>query len=187
MTLVSSIWPIGRPNFAAIALALFACLGTSSTLADLGTETAGKIEQQQEQATKSDFRSAQALEDMHQPVPLENRITTPDENSMIYFPDRSMALADSEKEKLYLYVEYLKQNPKKAVALIGRSDDLGSRSYDLAIAEERTIVVSDLLRSYGVAARQIRRYCMGNEKKPTPCQSKECKQSMRRVEVVLVP
>ena len=113
---------------------------------------------------------------MHQPALLENRIFTPSKDSMIYFPYRSTALADSEKEKLRLYVKYLKQNPTTAVALIGRSDKLGNRSYDLAIAEEQSIVVSDFFRSNRVTRRQIRRYSIGNEKMSPTCRSLSCKQ-----------
>ena len=188
MIAVPSIWPVIRPNNTVIALAIFAFMSASSALADSPAETTiGRMDQPLEHAEKLDSRPVSTLEARHPPTATESRIDTPSEDRIIYFPSHSTALADSEKEKLHVYADYLKQNPKKAVALIGRSDDLGSRSYNLAIAEERTSVTRDLLRSYGVAPRQIRCYSIGNEKKPTACRSKECKQRMRRVEVVIVP
>jgi outer membrane protein OmpA-like peptidoglycan-associated protein len=52
-------------------------------------------------------------------------------------------------KKLRQHAEYLKQNPKTVVTLVGYVDDAGSRSYNLAITEQRILAVKQLLRTYG--------------------------------------
>jgi outer membrane protein OmpA-like peptidoglycan-associated protein len=68
--------------------------------------------------------------------------------------------------------------------LVGHTDDLGSASYNLAIAEQRVSSVYQLLRKHGVPRKQLLRYAVGREKVARACGSRECRAKMRRVEFV---
>ncbi|MCB1933383.1 OmpA family protein [Accumulibacter sp.] len=103
--------------------------------------------------------------------------------SNIYFSLGGVTVSRQEKIKLQQHAADLKANPEKSVTLIGFTDDLGSRSYNVAIAAQRVAAVRKLLRSYGVPGGQIRRYSVGNEKTPKACTTSDCRQKMRRVEL----
>ena len=107
----------------------------------------------------------------------------PDEHN-IFFLSRSTTVDEVGKEKLRRIAERLVANPREKISLVGYTDDQGSRNYNLAITEERLLVVEKLLKSYRVPARQIRRKRIGGLKSSTTCQSAECRKQMRRVEVV---
>jgi len=109
------------------------------------------------------------------------------EENNIFFASAATEVDDDGAAKLRLHAERLKDDPEKRVLLVGHTDDLGSRNYNLALAEERILSVSKLLRRYGVSPRQIRRYRGDSEKVQNSCKSPECRQKMRRVELVYPP
>ena len=114
-------------------------------------------------------------------VAAKPRITNRDQS--IFFPSRSATVDNEEKEKLKECANRLKINPKKHVLLASYSDNLGSKSYNLAIAEQRIAAVSSALRALGVKPRQIRRNRSNSVKTAShACQTEECRQQMRRVE-----
>ena len=103
-----------------------------------------------------------------------------DENS-IYFTFGATKIDLEGQRKLRAHASHLKQNPDLVVTLTGYTDNLGSRSYNQAVAERRTEEVGNLLRSYGVKRNQIRRYGVGNEESNPSCKTGTCRQKMRRV------
>lgn len=66
--------------------------------------------------------------------------------------------------------------------LIGFADDLGSRSYNVAIAAQRVAAVKKLLRSHRVPGSQIRRYSVGKKLAPKACKPSQCRQNARCVD-----
>ena len=106
-----------------------------------------------------------------------------DSDRSVFFLPRMSTVGDGEKEKLKECADQLKQNPKQIVLLTSYSDDLGSKSYNLAISEQRIAAVGSALRSLGVERRQIRRN-RSNSVKTTAhaCRAEDCRQQMRRVE-----
>ena len=117
-------------------------------------------------------------------VPEEETSAPLSEENNIFFPVRSAIVSDKGEEKLRLHADRLKWDRKETVLLVGHSDDQGSRNYNLAITEERLMAVEKSLRSYGVSLRQIRRNRSGSVKNPPSCTTSECRQQMRRVELV---
>ncbi len=109
-----------------------------------------------------------------------------DENNIFFAPSVT-AVDKAGEDKLRQHAERLKQDPDIVVTLVGHTDDLGSRNYNLAIAEQRLMAVNKLLRTYGVPAKQIRRYRGDGEKIPETCKSASCRQQMRRVELIYKP
>lgn len=108
-----------------------------------------------------------------------------DENS-VFFALGSTQLDAAAEEKLKLHAHRLKDDPKLVAALVGYTDDRGSPSYNLAIAEQRVSAVHSQLRRYGVRPSQIRRQIGGRLKLAVTCRSEECRRKMRRVELEYV-
>jgi outer membrane protein OmpA-like peptidoglycan-associated protein len=109
------------------------------------------------------------------------------EENNIFFSSRSTTVDDRGKEKLRQHAVRLKQNPKGLLTLVGYTDDIGSRNFNLAITEERLTAVSALLQTYGAPRRQIRLSRFGRMKGRRTCTSDACRQQMRRVELLISP
>lgn len=118
------------------------------------------------------------------PRPLPKPVAAVDEENNVFFKGDVTTIDPEEKPKLQRHVQRLKADPKRVLMLIGHTDDQGSRSYKLAVAEQRLDAVFKLLRSQGVPARQLRRYPVGREMTNPGCAEAECRDQMRRVELV---
>lgn len=105
----------------------------------------------------------------------------------IFFRAGSTELDAAERLKLPAHAERLKADSRLVVTLVGHTDDQGSRSYKLAIAQGRVDTVFAALRRLGVPARQMQRFPVGREKLVTGCTTAECRKTMRRVEVIYRP
>ena len=111
----------------------------------------------------------------------------PAEDNNIFFASRSARIDDAGKEKLREHARRLALDRKVKLTLVVHNDGQGSRSYNLAISEERLVAVEKALRSYGVSSRQIRRNRSIGLKSLSPCTNDECRQQMRRVELLYLP
>ena len=110
-----------------------------------------------------------------------------EEANSIYFAKGATRIDRTEQNKLRIHAARLKENPVQVVTLAGYTDDLGSDSYNLAIAEQRIEAVAKLLRTYGVPKKQIqplRRYSVGRAGSMAACRTTDCRQKMRRVELI---
>lgn len=105
----------------------------------------------------------------------------------VFFRIRSALISAEDQEKLKRHAERLKADRRTTVTLVGHTDELGSRSYNLALTEERLSAVSKQLRSYGVSSRQIRRNRSGGVRQHAGCTTDECRDRVRRVELVYAP
>lgn len=77
----------------------------------------------------------------------------------------------------------LKSDERLRAILVGMTDDLGSRTYNVAIADRRIATVQLALRRMGVPAHQIKRRNMGGEMARNRCADEACRKLMRRVEL----
>ena len=110
-----------------------------------------------------------------------------EEVNSIYFAKGATRIDPAGQNKLRQHAARLKENPAQVVTLAGYTDDLGSDSYNLAISDQRIEAVAKLLRTYGVPKKQIhplRRYSVGRRESMPDCRTKECRQLMRRVELI---
>ncbi|WP_306607435.1 OmpA family protein [Azonexus sp.] len=107
-----------------------------------------------------------------------------DAEHSIFFPSSGVTVDSEGRARLIEHANRLKASPDLVVTLIGHTDDLGSPSYNLAIAEQRVNAVYAILRSQRVPLTQIRRYGVGNEQMDRACKSEACRKKMRRVELV---
>lgn len=117
------------------------------------------------------------------PAPQETPAAKIDDSNSVYFTFRATEVDLPGQQKLRAHARRLQENPELVVTLIGHTDNLGSRAYNVAIAEKRIENVSKLLRSYGVAKKQLRRYAVGSERLDRSCKTAACRQKMRRVEL----
>lgn len=131
--------------------------------------------------------SAPAVEDAAPALAAAAPVAPLAEDNNIFFASRSARIDDAGKEKLREHARRLAQDRKVRVTLVVHNDGQGSRSYNLAISEERLVAVENALRSYGVSSRQIRRNRSIGLKNSSPCTNDECRQQMRRVELLYLP
>lgn len=112
-------------------------------------------------------------------------IAAVDPATSVFFTPGGSSIDDEGRRKLADMAQRLKASPETVVTLIGHTDNLGSPSYNLAIAEQRVNAVYEVLRKHGVGLTQIHRYGVGREMGAPTCRSAACRQTMRRVEMVL--
>lgn len=98
----------------------------------------------------------------------------------IYFPVGNSHISPNGLQKLQRHAQYLRQNPKCAVTLIGHSESFGSRNYTLAIMEKRLATVAAKLHELGVEKSRIRQIVFGSQGNQRSCTTAICRQ---RVEI----
>lgn len=111
-------------------------------------------------------------------------IAAVDEKNSVFFASSSAALDALAEQQLRQHATRIKAEPTLVVRLVGHTDDLGSRAYNLAIAEQRVNAVYGFLRRAGVPARQLRRSGSAGDLADKSCDSAECRAKKRRVELV---
>lgn len=166
---------------------MFACIRWAGLALSVGALSAcGLAPQQESVATQSSARvTAQKSEVASGPVVSEKQlIAAVDEANSIFFPADGVTVDAEGRRRLIEHAARLKASPDKSVMLVGHTDDLGSPSYNLAIAEQRVNAVYAVLRSQGVPPIQIRRYGVGAEQGGPACKSAACRRAMRRVQLI---
>lgn len=184
----------GMPLFLSVGSAIRFCLMLVATLALFGCSARhvrAQPEPVEEMPVRSAVRPAPIAVAPAPPAikaePIAALVAAASEDNTIFFASGSNTVDDIGKQKLRQHAEYLKQNPMKLVTLLGSTDRQGSRSYNLALVEERLMAVNKLLRTYGVSSRQIRRNRIGNGKNQAPCTSTDCRQEMPKIVLMFSP
>lgn len=107
-----------------------------------------------------------------------------DVDNSIFFASSGNTIDAEGRQRLLEHAARLKADPELVVTLVGHADHLGSRSYNLAIAEQRINAVAAVLRGAGIPVTQIRREAVGSEEVSPACRSPQCRRLMRRVQLV---
>ena len=145
------------------------------------------------QSTQTRMESAAAVPAETQAAPSALARDEPEEaqvmaavrpGSSVFFARGAAEVDAAARSMLQTHAERLRADNKLQVTLTGYTDDLGSRAYNLAIADKRVAAVYAVLREMGVPGRQMRRSGLGAETAGRDCQSPECRRLMRRVELV---
>lgn len=101
----------------------------------------------------------------------------------VYFAPGASDIDSDGMALLRQCADRLKSDGRQRVTLVGMTDDLGSRTYNVAIADRRIATVQLALRKLGVAAHQIKRRNLGGEMARHRCAAESCRKLMRRVEL----
>lgn len=103
---------------------------------------------------------------------------------VIYFDYNSAALTFEGDAIAQAHGQYLADHPNVFVTLEGHADERGTAEYNLALAEDRAKVVSQIFGVYGVAADRIQLVSYGEER-PVALGHDDASYSLnRRVELV---
>lgn len=115
--------------------------------------------------------------------PVEARAVRPRNPLSIYFEAGSADLDADGLVTIEQNASRLKSDEKLMVTLIGYTDDMGSTSYSIALANQRLSTVRDELLKNGVTPRQIHTAAYGqSEMERASCITELCRVSYRRVE-----
>lgn len=103
---------------------------------------------------------------------------------VIYFDYNSATLTFEGEAIAQAHGQYLADHPNVFITLEGHADERGTAEYNLALAEDRAMIVSQIMGVYGVALDRIQLVSYGEER-PVALSSDEAAYSLnRRVEIV---
>lgn len=103
---------------------------------------------------------------------------------VIYFDYNSASLTFEGDAVAQAHGQYLADHPNVFVTLEGHADERGTAEYNLALAEDRAKVVSQIFGVYGVAADRVQLVSYGEER-PVALGHDDASYSLnRRVELV---
>jgi len=103
---------------------------------------------------------------------------------VIYFDYNSATLTFEGESIAQAHGQYLADHPNVFITLEGHADERGTSEYNLALAEDRAMIVSQIMGVYGVALDRIQLVSYGEER-PVALSSDEAAYSLnRRVEIV---
>jgi len=82
------------------------------------------------------------------------------------------------------HAKYLTAHPDAKVALQGNADDRGSREYNLALGQRRSVAVKKAMNVLGVNDKQIETVSFGEEKARCSDKTEACWAENRRVDII---
>lgn len=159
---------------------LAACEGTTGTTKDDSSITgSGSGASSSDSATTSAAGSGSAWAGH----PLDN----PDSllaKRTVYFDFDESVILDQDRPILEAHAQYLSQNPGAAVTLEGHTDERGTREYNLALGERRSIAVRQFMSLLGASGQQMRTLSYGEERPAATGHNEEAWALNRRVVIV---
>lgn len=82
------------------------------------------------------------------------------------------------------HAKYLIQNPNAKLILQGNTDERGSREYNLALGQRRSVAVKKVMNLMGANDRQIETVSFGEEKQRCADKAESCWSQNRRADIV---
>ncbi len=87
---------------------------------------------------------------------------------VFYFELDKAVIAQSDLAALETHARVLVDNPQRRVMVEGHCDERGTREYNLALGERRSMAVADFLKAAGVPASRIETVSYGEERPEDP-------------------
>ena len=145
---------------------------------DLSTSAAASdSESTDAQAYGTDDSSTSGFSELDDPQsPLSIRV--------IYFDYDSSEIQAEYRSAVEAHAAYLIRNPNTSITLEGHADERGSREYNLALGERRSLSVREQMGLLGVSASQIRIVSYGEERPAVDGHDDYSWQQNRRVEIL---
>ena len=85
-------------------------------------------------------------------------------NNTIYFAYDSAAVTPESRALIEAHSQYLLNNPGINIVLEGHADERGTREYNLALGERRSLSVAEIMVAYGVARDRMQTISYGEER-----------------------
>lgn len=102
----------------------------------------------------------------------------------VFFDYDSDAIREEYKTVVANHAKYLVAHPQTKVVLQGNTDERGTREYNLALGQRRSVAVKNALNLLGVSDSQIETVSYGEERAKQNCPDDACFQQDRRVDIV---
>lgn len=197
-------------SIASISLLLAACGGGSSQVVE-PEPTAKPIEQPAAEVEKKIVKKTGPLDEKAQVevIPQTNEtsltqqslesenissqdVATPAEpeesyDPIVYFGYDDSSVTEEAMQTIQFYADYLAQNPKENLRLVGHTDERGTPEYNLALGEKRAKSVEEAFMLYGVGQARIDVITMGEEMPAVDAHNENAWAQNRRVEILIQP
>ena len=115
--------------------------------------------------------------------PLEDP-SSPLAERTIYFEYDSSDVQEQYRRVIEAHARYLMQNPSTTISLEGHADERGSREYNLALGERRSISIKRHMTVLGVTPSQVRTVSYGEERPVAGGHDEFSWSQNRRVEII---
>jgi peptidoglycan-associated lipoprotein len=102
----------------------------------------------------------------------------------IYFDYNKDEVKSEYRALVEAHAKYLVEHPNAKLVLQGNADDRGSREYNLALGQRRSVAVRKVMNVLGASDSQIETVSFGKEKPRCSDQNEACWSQNRRVDVV---
>ncbi|MBA9082732.1 MULTISPECIES: peptidoglycan-associated lipoprotein Pal [Bartonella] len=99
----------------------------------------------------------------------------------VFFSLNSSSIEPDAEHVLKRQAEWLLRYPHYFVTVEGHADDRGTREYNLALGQRRSIAVRDYLVSLGVSSQRMKTISYGKERPVAVCDDISCWNQNRRV------
>ena len=104
--------------------------------------------------------------------------------SVVFETAKSILLPTAYKE-LDLLINILKTNPTYVVEINGHTDNVGNKTYNLKLSQERAASAMNYLKTKGIALERMSAYGFGNSKPIASNETEAGRQENRRVDFIL--
>jgi len=139
-------------------------------------------------------QSPKPLESMQEkPTPVVENETTvnplTDPNNIlskrnVYFDFDKYDVQPAFRYLIDAHAKYLVEHPQASITLQGNADERGSREYNLALGQKRSVAVKQALNVLGVTDKQIETISLGKEKPKALGHDEASWAENRRVDIV---
>ncbi|HZY83066.1 MAG TPA: OmpA family protein [Cyclobacteriaceae bacterium] len=104
----------------------------------------------------------------------------------VLFERSKPVLLASSYDELDMVVDFMKENPKVEILLVGHTDNQGRHDLNMKLSRERVNVVKDYLTSKGISASRVTSKGLGGTKPIADNDAEETRALNRRVEFTIV-
>lgn len=102
----------------------------------------------------------------------------------VYFDTNKSTIKPQYQSVIDNWSRYLLANPTSKVQLQGNTDERGTRSYNVALGENRADAVAQAMKTEGVSGSQISVISYGKERPVCTEHDESCLQQNRRADIV---
>lgn len=102
----------------------------------------------------------------------------------VFFDYNSDEVKAEYRALVEAHANYLIQNPNAKLILQGNADDRGSREYNLALGQRRSVAVKKVMNLIGANDKQIETISYGEEKQRCTDKTEACWAQNRRADIV---